>query len=348
MVSASSDFGLHFAHSEPIKVPGAQLGPVGQVDAELHEGVLHLAWNVLGNHAEVFYTQSTGALHELMPPVTISNPNDGMSAASPTVAVDGDERVFVAWRDRCNSISATCTIPMLGIYMRASSDSGASFEAARQIADQTVWSARLLWVDDGLRAAWTTENQLLLLSDSSAFGVWTDLTQTGGQQWPFQAEEMAGGDVVLSWTEGPGIGQQTFFFAHLEQWSAAPPLVRELAREPADQAEITDLFTQVGVGNAGDLLWLTASEDFVEKEAVRTIRFSEDRGATFGPPQPLEFMLPPFATFAPRDYTPLVGLGQNRTAYVAWTRTASEPNTQGVMFVRGEPVADCPALAEDP
>jgi hypothetical protein len=332
-VATSRDGGRTFS-TIPIRVANIDFGTVEESDIVIRDGVLHLAWRVLPDvSSKIFYTRSTTDIGHLRPLTLVSEPGDWMNAMSPSIAVGDDGTAYVAYARDCPPFD-TCPADTYGIYM--STIAADPNLPPTRVHLQTGWNLfnpKIAWAGDHLAVAWMDfDHELIPVRryDGTLTTI-ADVSNTGQRPW-IDAFRSAGNGALLFWREGWAIGNQ-------EQYGAAYDGTLRTLTPPTHLTTIQNTYPQLeadtfAIARDGKVAWARGTANWNTEAAARTLSLSEDGGAHFFVPQPLEFIAPNIDD----DLVPYVAVTAAPAVYVAWQRHEPQPSAY---ITRGLPALPC-------
>jgi hypothetical protein len=154
---------------------------------------------------------------------------------------------------------------------------------------------------------------------------------SGGQPW-LDAVRSTGTRASLFWHEG-GIGGAQ------EQYGAVYNGALRTLAPPTHLATIQNNYPRLdaakfAIARDGKVAWARGVGDWPTRAASRTLSLSEDGGAHFFVPQPLQFIAPNIDD----DLVPRIAVTAAPVVYVAWQRHEPQPSTY---ITRGVPALPC-------
>lgn len=354
-VAVSDDSAATFQISEPLDVLGEAWGTVEVADAAYASGRLHLFWRALPvntRYSEVWYTHSTTDLLTFEAPQVISSPTDYLAAMEVHVALNG-ERVYLTWREECPYGSDQCYQPNLqGLHMLVRKDGGDTFERREQLTGINKYDPLFAWINNSLVMTWVDK---ALFSDDFAIQVvdyaagLTPVDQVSGLRPHVRSRsffETTDGNGILHWEHTWDRGAYIADYNSTTRTLSAPRL---LMSAPADQHEY--YCSKISMDPQGGLAWLSVLSAKSEGASVplpaeRTVRLSNDGGATFGAPIRLDFLLP--QQYLGTEYEsdalfPFIAAKSDKELYVVWEHNEKKDGavTAPVQATSGTPVPQC-------
>ena len=338
-ISTSRDGGRTFANT-PIRVGNTEFGLIDGSDLLIHNGVLHSAWRVLPEDiGRIFYTRSTTDIGHFQPLTLIGAPANFMTDYSPSIAIGTNGNTYVAWERGCElGAEAYCSRESLGIFIDIiSPDLNVSPTSVQLAAGSNLFSPKIAWVKDHLAVAWMDFNhyQISVGRYDGTFANVATVTSTGGQPW-LDTFRSVGDKAVLFWREDSAMQNQ-------EQYTAQYDGALRTLTPPAHLATLQQRYPRytasaIGVAPDGKVLWVLGIGDSSDPNAPATRKayFSEDGGAHFFAPQPLQFMLPN----SNDDLVPLLAVTSDPIVYAVLGRASNRVNV-GLYVARGVPVSPC-------
>lgn len=328
-VSTSQDGGRTFS-TTPIRVANAEFGTVEETDVLIRDGVLHIAWRVLPeSNAKIFYTRSTTDIGRLRPLTLIGEPGDRMDGYAPSIAVGAGGAAYVAWNRDCQ-FDDICATNDYGIFLDTiPADPGLPTTRVQLQVGANLYNPMIAWTGDHLVVAWMDFNreQIAVRRYDGTLTTIADISNTGQRPW-LDTLRAAGNRALLFWGEG------TFLRQH---FGAAYDGTLGTLTPPTHLATTDNNYPRVAasafaVGRDGTVAWVNGS-GHVDGPFTRELALSEDGGAHFLAPQPLEFI----DSNADEDLVPHIAVA-GPVIYAAWQRHASQPMTY---VTRGVPSTPC-------
>lgn len=336
-LAVSTDGGDHFEIHEIEPIAGPSLLPAMHFDAEW----VHVVWVIWDNDNDhqAFYARTD--LETVEEPLLLQSVGQPMVSMSPSVTADGAGEVVVTWVEQCPSESR-CPAEDPGIYMKVSSDNGATFGPATRVVAPPAWGStsllgpHLAWVDGGVAAVWNrytdnTSEGLQFLDGSSGFATVHEIAISNIDG---DLDQMTTDDAAALWIARPANGPATTNFARMRRRTADgidPP--RVLATQILD----SDHYSAIGVQHEN--IAIATTDRGVDGARLRRLMVSDDAGLTVSAPQWLDAMLAvedgedPLATAVPDVAT------DGSRVHLAWTRVAGEEFS--VRYTSGDRIAPC-------
>jgi hypothetical protein len=187
-------------------------------------------------------------------------------------------------------------------------------------------------VGDHLVVTWMDFNreQIALRRYDGVLSTIADVSITGQRPW-LDAFRSTGNRALIFWREGsPGGNQQ--------QYSAAYDGALRTLAPPTYLATVDNTYPRISaaafaIARDGTVAWAQGTGQW-KGPVARTLALSEDGGAHFFVPQPLQLM----ASSTDDDLVPHIAVTAAPAVYVAWQRHEPAPSTY---VARGVPTLPC-------
>jgi len=327
-------------------------GFVVRFDAAYFNGRVHAAWQFgkFGtDDTDALYTRSSPDLTELSEPLYLAPEWDGQFNGPPSLAVDKNGVVNVAWGQ----------------------DDGTHLAAIDDDTPQ-VLSARVLTTGngphlagfadgkalDGLLMAWFTRS---ILGQYRTEVVVPNENNRVIHSADFEVERAQG---LLAVGSDSGVlhgtrvedGGFSYYLRTIDAGNETVGPLQPLLYVPSGEQYYC---SELATNGAGVLAWLSATREGFGEEPypergtlvpmTRTIRISRDGGESFDDPIPVPFMLPtmsiPHEAGQAHDvFCPLIAVSPSGGLFLAWGRRPVESYPRSLMSTIGSPHAPCGAV----